>query len=448
MRIGSILLSLSTTALLACAGVGSSGYRDSSGEYARIAYTPHGLDDGAELFAGEAQLELDALIAAVLERNPSIELARQGWRAALAQYPQATSFGDPMIGVSVAPLSFIDPDVKIGVGAEVSQPLPYPGKRRLRGDVVLAEADAAREDYLAARQRLALMAAQLYWDYYLAERALEINAEHTALLTEYGQTVENFLVTGKAGQDDAFEVDIDLAQLQRQRTALESDRDVTVAQLDALLHRHQRAPLPAPAAEVALPVALSASREALHERALAQRPELRAVGLRQRGALAAISLAERDYYPDLRLTGAYNRMWPMVSHQFMVGLAIELPVTRGRRDAGVEVARARSAQRRADHARISDEVRRDVETSFRRSAEADEVGVLYRDRVLPATEGRIQAVRIGLDAGRTTFLEVIRAERVLRVARLEYVAAIADAHRRRAELDWAIGRLPGSGGSK
>ncbi|HUH00779.1 MAG TPA: TolC family protein, partial [Kofleriaceae bacterium] len=191
----------------------ASGYRDLSADYDRVTYTPHSRDDGDALFAGQEVLELPVLTAIVLQRNPSLEIARQGWRQALAEVPQATSFGDPMLAVGLAPLSIVDPDVKLGVSAEISQPLPYPGKRRLRGEVALAEADAARHDYLAVRQRLALMAAQLYYDYFLLERALEINADHAALLEDYLDVVTRYLETGRAWQDDALKLDVDLAEL-------------------------------------------------------------------------------------------------------------------------------------------------------------------------------------------------------------------------------------------
>jgi len=411
--------------------------------YAAVRFEPRTRDDdsGLEALLAERELELAPLIEAVLARNPSVDRARQAWRAALAVEPQATTFADPTIGVSVAPLSVIDPDVRIGFGVELKQPLPYPGKRRLRGEVAAAEAEAAQEEYAALRQRLALMTAQLYWDYELAEQALEINGEHITLLGEYGKTVSDYLDVGRARQDEALEVDQELAELHRDRATLEANRDLVVARLDALLHRLPQAPLPAPP-KASVPPGFDASRESLQRAALAARPELRAADHRIDGAGATIELARRDYYPDLTVMGSYSRMWPMLAHQFMVGISIPLPLQRGRRDAAVDAARAHVAQRRADRDEIADQVLLDVERAYRRLGEADQAVKLYREQVLPAARDRVAAIRIGLDAGRASFLEVIRAERALRAARLRYQIALADAHRRRAELDWAVGRLP------
>src|SRR3972149_3968205 len=72
---------------------------------------------------------------------------------------------------------------------------PFPGESRLsrdalvragrEGEVAPGEADAARYDYQAVRLQLAAMASLLFDDYYFAERALEINGEHTRLLEEF-----------------------------------------------------------------------------------------------------------------------------------------------------------------------------------------------------------------------------------------------------------------------
>lgn len=430
--------------LIGCSAT-PSGYRDLAANYERVAYVPHPLSDGDELFAGTEVLRPDALVATVLERNPTIERARQAWNEALAAVPQATGLPDPMLGVTVAPLSLFDDDVKVGFGAELRQPLPYPGKRRLRGEVALAEAEASQEDVRTVRQRLALMATQLYYDYFLVERALAINVEHIALLEQYGETITRYLETGRAWQDDALKVEVDLAELAKERVALESQRDVIVAQLNALLHRRPSAALPAPPAELELPPAIAADQAELAELALRRRPELRALAHRERGAGSRVELAEREYYPDLTVMGSYNRMWPMVSHQFMVGVSVVLPVMRGRREAAVDAAEARVARTRAERDAATDDVLREVEVSYRRVAEADDAARLYRDRALPSARNRVDAIRLGLDAGRTTFIEVIRAERELRAMQLRYYAALADTYRRRAELAWATGEPAAEG---
>ena len=180
-----VCLTLPLFSLAACVSASRhGGLRD---EYASLEPSADALslDAGVDLFAGDEQLALDVLVETVLERNPSIEVARQGWRAAVARYPQAVSLKDPTVTYTIAPLSILSDDVRFGQSVQLSQPLPWPGKRRLRGEVVLAEAEAMADDYRVLRQRLALMAAQLYFDYAFLDRAIAVTDEHVRVLTAY-----------------------------------------------------------------------------------------------------------------------------------------------------------------------------------------------------------------------------------------------------------------------
>ena len=104
-------------------------------------------EPGDEPFEGQASLERAALIEAALRRNPGLAAARSAWRAALARYPQETALEDPMLDGSIGPDSFgsdaVDPGFRIGL----SQALPFPGKRGLRGERALAEAEASSQEY-------------------------------------------------------------------------------------------------------------------------------------------------------------------------------------------------------------------------------------------------------------------------------------------------------------
>src|SRR4051812_5240321 len=84
----------------------------------------------------QSVLARDAYVRAVLVANPAIESARQGWRAALARARGAGSFEDPMIEMSMAPLSIGRSDARFGYEIGVRQQLPWFGKRDLERAVI------------------------------------------------------------------------------------------------------------------------------------------------------------------------------------------------------------------------------------------------------------------------------------------------------------------------
>jgi len=89
-------------------------------------------DPLADPFAGASELDRAGLVAAVLERNPGLEASRRALEAAQASAGQAAALEQPMASYAMAPASVGAGDVPFGQEIELSQPLPYPGRRRLR----------------------------------------------------------------------------------------------------------------------------------------------------------------------------------------------------------------------------------------------------------------------------------------------------------------------------
>ncbi len=125
-----------------------------------------------DLFDKYNDLDRNELIWAVLNRNPSIESARQAWQAAVYRYPQAIALDDPMMSYAFAPGSmgnqtFNDQPLRYGQILELSQKFQFPGKRTLQGEVTLAYAQKVQGDFELVKLELALTASTFFDDYYL-----------------------------------------------------------------------------------------------------------------------------------------------------------------------------------------------------------------------------------------------------------------------------------------
>ncbi|HEX7672283.1 MAG TPA: TolC family protein, partial [Polyangiaceae bacterium] len=200
-----------------------------------------------------AVLERATFVRAVLRANPSIEAARQGWRAALARVRQAGAFEDPMVDLGVAPLSIGSSKASLGYEVGISQKLPWFGKRSLEASAAAAEAEAGRNDFEAMRRELALTAVGLYDQYFVAVRSLDINAEHALLMgVIHGGATAQF-ESGRGAAQDSLQAESELARMARDQAVLASQRDIVVAEMNELLHRDPSEPLPPPPKELSLP---------------------------------------------------------------------------------------------------------------------------------------------------------------------------------------------------
>lgn len=429
--------------LTACAGTArSSHYPGSSSREIRSEPSPAPAPPPPDPAAG-ARLPREGFVRSVLARNPSIESARQGWRAALARVRQAGSFSDPMVELRLAPLSVASSKAPLGYEVMLSQALPWFGKRSLDSVIAAAEAEAAKSDFEGTQRELALTALNLYQQYFVVHRALEINAEHVQLMHAMRDAATAQFASGRGSAQDALQAEAELTHMEHDAVILASKREVLTAQMNELLHRPPGELLPPPPPLLEPPPETDQAPARLEEEALRGRPDIAAAQQRARAAQARADRAERDSYPDLTLSTSYDSMWDMPEHRWMVGLGFNLPIVSGRRAGAADEARAMQAQFQSDAARLSDTARTQVFVTLKQLQESRHVLRLFETRLLPIARERIDAARAGFVTGQNSFMAVIEAEKALRSVELEYQMAQADQAERRGELDRALGKIPG-----
>ncbi|MGC4087759.1 MAG: TolC family protein [Polyangiaceae bacterium] len=393
-------------------------------------------------------LERADFVRAVLAANPSVEAARQGWRAALARVRQAGAFEDPMLDVGLAPLSLVSSKASVGYEIAISQHLPWFGKRSLEASMAAAEAEAARSDYDEMKRELALSALALYDRYFVSVRSLEINATHVQLMRALRDNATAQFGSGHGSAQDSLQAEAELTHMEHDAVTLASQRDVLVAQMNELLHRSAELALPPPAAALNAPAAREQSPNRLQSEAAETRPDIRALRQRSRAEQARAERAEREYLPDFTVSTSYNSMWDMPEHRWMLGLGFNLPIQRGKRAAAADEARALRAQVESEIARLTDTARTQVFVGLRKLQESQHVLVLFETRLLPVAIAQIDAARAGFVTSQNSFSAVIEAERNLRRVELDYQMAHAEHAQRQSELQRALGRIPGLEGEE
>jgi cobalt-zinc-cadmium efflux system outer membrane protein len=407
----------------------------------------HAQTDPDDHIFGGPTLERGAFVQAVLHRNRSIESARQAWRAAIGRVRQTDSLEDPIVTVDVAPLSITSSSARFGWDAMVSQRLPWPGKLALDEAVAHAEADASRSDFEASRRALALTAALLFDQYFVAVRSIEVNDHHVELMRSMQAAATSQYEVGRGSAQDPLQAEFELTHMEHDTIILASLRDVTMAQMNELLHRAPELPVAPPPHElIPAPSADALNEGVLEAEAVARRPDILAARDRACAAQARADRASREYLPDIALSAAFSSMWDTPEHRWTVGLAFNLPVQTGRRGGAVDEANATRAQYEADAERMSDAARTGVVVSLKQLEESAHVLHVFAERLLPIARKQVDAARAAFISSQVPFVTLIDAEKNLRGVELDQQTAQADYDRRRAELDGAVGRIPGLDG--
>ena len=394
----------------------------------------------AERHALNEPLERSNLVDTVLTVNPSLESARQAWGAMLAKYPQAVSWDDPMASYALAPGSIHSKTVAFGQQIDLKQKFPFPGKLSLRGKIALSEAGSAEDDYEWAKIQLATAASNLFDDYYLIERAIEINGIHIDLLKEYKESADAQYASSQVSVQVPLQADVELAQLEYQQIALSTDREVIIAKMNALLHRDPSSPLPLPP-KVLYPIAVSETAEQLQKEALQNRPDLRAIRAQMNAAKSALDLAHLEYLPDFEVMGSHNTMWPVPSMYNMVGVGINIPIQLEKRKGAVEEARANIKSLSYKHDQLVDQTFVEVSTALKRVTQARQYIEILQEKIIPTAQDELEAAIAGFEAGQSSFLVLIESERTLRTLELQLHSATAEFYRQLSMLDQSVGYI-------
>ena len=394
-------------------------------------------------FAG-ATLDRQTLVAAVLARNRDLAAARWAVEAARARAAEVRELPNLTASYGFAPASPFVSGTRYGQIAQVSQTLPWPGTLSRRGEEADALADATAADLEALRRELALIASQAFDDYQYVERALVINGEHLELLREFQEVATTRYAAGLAPQQAPLAAEVEVAQLEHREVVLTADRQTLLSYLNALLHRDPRALVPPPPLEPApIPDVAEMPLSELIELALARRPEVAAARARVYARETGVDLAHLEGRPAFQPMTTFNSMWGEGAHRWMVTLGVSLPLWRDRIRAGVARAESALSEQLARRASLEDRIAADVSTAADRFEESHQVLALYETRLVPAARDQTVAARIAFETGQVDFLAVIDAERRLRDIELGLAGTRAEALRRFATLQRALGALPG-----
>lgn len=403
----------------------------------------HAVPQSTPFTGGE--LTADDLVRIVSERNPTLEQMMAAAAVAAARYPQVTSLDDPMFGFQTAPFSAGSPNVNYAARAELTQKIPFFGKRELRGQVALAEASAAIQDIDDARLQLIEAARSAFADYYLAEKSLGVAGENLKLLREFRQNAETRYKNGLAPQQDILQADVELTRLEERFVSQKRARQVARARINTLAHLPTDGPLPPPA-DLRSSGPLGEAAE-LRVRALASRPDLKALSERLSADTTALSLAHREYKPDVELLSAYDGFWQDAGGrplQWQIGARVNIPIRYGRRDGAVAEAQAKIAQRRAELVRLTDQIGLQVQEAYEQVHESMQVVVLYETKALPAADANVREAQSAYVNGKVPFLSLVEAQRSVIAVKDRLNEARAELVRRQATLDRVVGERSNS----
>ena len=389
-------------------------------------------------------LNLDSLIVEALNNNPQIHAAHQRSVAAGRRIPQVSALPDPMVTYTrwLSP-----PETRVGPQQDIfmlSQPVPFPGKLGLMGDMADADAAAAGARYEAARRDVVFSVKQAYYDLYWIDQSVDILDDYLSLLRNFSKVAEQKYATGEGIQASVLKSQVEISNITERRLSLERMRKGAAARLNALLSRPPDSPVP-PAISIDTS-AVKVSQRLLVEQALAERQELKiAEDMVQKSGFMK-DLARKEYFPNFTLQASYitvARRNSMASDAgkdaYSVGIGINLPIQVGRRIAASEEAEATDQANRLSYDNLKNSVEAEIADLCFQLQSTRQTLDLYSQGLLVQAQSSLESAVSAYQTGKLDFLSLLDSERMVLQAKLGYVKELSNYRKIAAALQRAVG---------
>jgi outer membrane protein TolC len=390
-------------------------------------------------------LPLDAVLTYAQEHNPTIRAAHARVLAAQERPAQVSALDDPMFtyeGFNIPEnfdLTRTDNNI-----FKLSQKLPFPGKRRLRGEIATHEVAIASEDWRRAEILTRTDVKKAYYDLWQVHQNLLVYAREKELAAQFATIAEKKYAVGKVSQPDVLRAQVELTRLINRVITQTLKLGEVRAMLNGLLSRSPEAPLGVPH-DTPKPVVRQTLAE-LAELTLKSRPEIAAKAVAITRDTAALALAQKAYLPDFEV---YAERFVNGGRRDGFGLifSVTIPLAyRQKYDAEVAETRAQLTAGKADLRAAQDTALAEVKGALVRAQTAVELVNLFAQTHIPQAEQALASSRISYQTGTVDFLALTDSLRVVEQVHLEHIAAATDFEKAWAELERAVGQeLPTKG---
>lgn len=389
-------------------------------------------------------LVLDDVIREGLEKNPSVQAAFHQVEAQRRRIPQVRTLPDPVVSTgwngNITPYSVQNGDPSSSRFVSVSQQLLYPGKLKLRGDVVGKEVEAANWDYEAVRRRVVADLKMAYYEYFFQDKAIQTTQRNRELLQKLASIAEARYRVGKGIQQDVLKSQVEISLLLQKLTVLEQQRKTAQVRLNTLMARDPESPLP-PAGEVA-EHDLGMTLDELYAKARAADPVLQREQTMVQRSDVAINLAKRDYYPDFSVAYMYQQRPDMPDmNGFTFGINIPVFYKTKQREAVRQITEERiSAERTRDNRQ--NELNFELKQQYLAAQASSQLLRLYSQGVVPQSSLALESSMSAYQVGNVDFLTVLGNFTTLLNYQVDYYRELANYESAVARIEALVGVDP------
>ena len=385
---------------------------------------------------------LPELVREAEQKNPQVSAVLHGWQASRTVSKKVSAF--PETQVSIQQFSVGSPRPFAGysnsdfayIGFGVSQDIPYPGKRGLRGRVAEHEAESVEAQADSIRRTVVGNLKMLYFRLAYIQQTLGVLEKSDSLLNQVQEATEARYRVGQGNQQDVLKAQLQHTKILQEVAHHHQEEGLLQAQIKQLLGRPQES-----SDIVADKLSIRALRysavELLH-RARELNPDVRSKQASIHEQEVQVELAQKNFRPDFNVQYSYQHTNGDTRDYYMATFGIRLP-NRGRQTA--ELAEAQQNQERAKKEldAESDRVLSEVQQQYVRVKTSEERLKIYSDGLVPQSEATFRSALNAYQSNKQDFESLLSGFLDVLNLDLEYQSELADHESALAELERLTG---------
>lgn len=396
----------------------------------------------APLWAMDGSAPLPGL-ASLLEEarraNPDLLAARKRWEAAQAKVPLSKALAAPRLGIEFEEIPRGSVNVnEATVMYQLIQALPFPGKRNLRHQVAIKEAQLAAMAFKQVEWDVTSQLKSTYYDLFLIDRELEIQQHQVMWLKQAEATAQARYATGMASQAELLQTQGERLEASNTMTVLAHRREAMAAHLNHLLNRPVHGPVGNPTAIRLVPLLFSP--DELLVVAQERQPELLAFKFSAERADAALKLARRELLPDLETMVELRdpAMGPIGPWDLTLALVIPFWFWT-KLQYGVKVAVYDKESAQAAYRAMQNEVAKRIHEHWHEAQASYATAKLCQEGLIPLGKQAIASALAAYQSGRGSFMELLDALRRFSERQRTYYQHLVEMEHHVVMLEQSVG---------
>ncbi|HTN75966.1 MAG TPA: TolC family protein [Pirellulaceae bacterium] len=319
-------------------------------------------------------------------------------------------------------------------GAFVEQEIVRGGKLRLNRQIAAQDVARAQQELAAMQQRVRTDVRMGYYQVLVAQRQLELSQELVRIGNEGAKSAEALFNAKEVGRADVLQAQIEVENVQ---ILIQNARNRYASAwqgLSAVMGRGSVAPTPLQGdlEENAREFAWDHTLEHL----LGNSPEISVAVAKIERARWTLERARVEPRPNVSVTGLVNARDNGIGGASDGSLTVSVPLPAWDRNQG-RIAEAQAEVAAAQHAleQLELELRGRLAPVYERYANARNQVERYRARILPTAAESLDLSRRSYQAGETSYLTLLTAQRTFSQTNLSYLDSLRELRMAESEIE-------------